>query len=141
MAITRLVEARKAAERAVSEMADGDLKVKAFEVILGHLLAGREQPAAAPEAETGSGQVERGRKTRKSAAPNSAGDRVLALKEEGFFKDQPTIGEIREALKAHGWNYPVTSLSGTMQTLVQQRKLRRQRQKKGNKKVYRYSNP
>jgi hypothetical protein len=139
MAITKLLEARKAAERAVSEMADGDLKVKAFEVILGHLLAGRQQPGAAAGAD--SGQIERGRKSRKSAVPASAGDRVLALKEEGFFKDQPTIGEVREALKAHGWNYPVTSLSGTMQTLVQQRKLRRQREKKGNKKVYRYSNP
>ena len=36
----RLIDLRKAAERAVAEMPDGELKVKAFEVILAHLLGG-----------------------------------------------------------------------------------------------------
>jgi hypothetical protein len=34
----KLVALRKEAEKAIAEMPDGDLKVKAFEVILGHLL-------------------------------------------------------------------------------------------------------
>jgi hypothetical protein len=45
----KIVSARKEAEKAIAGMPDGDLKVKAFEVILGHLLAdgsdGRKPPA------------------------------------------------------------------------------------------------
>jgi hypothetical protein len=37
----KLIDHRKQAEKAVAGMADGELKVKAFEVILGHLLGGR----------------------------------------------------------------------------------------------------
>jgi hypothetical protein len=63
------------------------------------------------------------------------------LRDEGFFKTQKAIGEVREELKAHGWHYPLTTLSGRLQALVQQRQLRRERGVQGKKKVWKYSNP
>jgi hypothetical protein len=132
----RLVELRREAEQAVSEMPDGDLKIKAFEVILNHLLQGPERTqsgaAAAPEPR---------RRDTKGTVETSTIGRILVLRDEGFFKSQRAIGEVREELRAHGWHYPVTSLSPALLTLVQQRKLRRERGKEGNKKIWKYSNP
>ena len=56
-------------------------------------------------------------------------------------KSPKTIGEIRAELQAHGWHYPVTTLSGELIKLVQRRKLRRQRVKVGKKLAWHYSNP
>lgn len=133
----QLVELRKQAEKAVAEMPDGEIKLKAFEVILGHLLEG-SKPEAVPSAEA----EKHPRPKRDRAAPptRSISGRILVLKDEGLFKNQRTIGEVREELRAHGWHYPLTALSGRLQVLVQQRKLRRERSKQGNKKVWKYSN-
>ncbi len=134
----KLVDFRKQAEKAVEDMPDGELKVKAFEVILAHLLGG---PA-----------VERGRSTDAETAPKTRGrregiparslaGRILVLRDEGFFKTQRAIGEVREELTAHGWHYPLTTLSGRLQAMVQHGELRREKIKQGKKKVWKYSNP
>ena len=132
----KLVELRRQAEQAVSEMPDGDLKIKAFEVILSHLLQGSEVTQPSTTAASGSTT----RKAERAAETSTIG-RILVLRDEGFFKSQRPIGEVREELRAHGWHYPVTSLSPVMLALVQQRKLRRERGKEGNKKIWKYSNP
>jgi hypothetical protein len=88
-----------------------------------------------------------GQKRRRSSAiarvnsPNagSCSSRILALGGDGFFAAQRTISEIRTELATRGWHYPLTTLSGRLQTLVQQRHLRRERVKEGRKKVWRYS--
>ena len=134
----KIVELRREAEKAVADMPDGELKVKAFEVILNHLLAGPDVVTV----RTGEGEKEakpKGGKEKVTAT--SIGGRILVLKDEGFFNNQRTIGEVREELRAHGWHYPLTTLSGTLIALVQQRKLRRERAKEGNKKIWKYSNP
>lgn len=138
----KIIELRKQAERAVAEMPDGDLKVKAFEVILGHLLSGTGP--SAPKTEGAQASARRSRPagaTREASPARSISGRILVLRDEGFFKNQKTIGEVREELRAHGWHYPLTTLSGRLQGLVQQRKLRRERATQGNKKLWKYSNP
>lgn len=134
----KIIHLRKEAEKAVAEMADGDLKLKAFEVILNHLLSEKLEKPATPLA--------RGKKSEitipeTEASNDSAAGRILVLKDEGFFKTQKTLGEIREELETHGWHYPTTTLSGVLIELVQKRKLRRVRVKEENKKIWKYSNP
>ena len=136
----KLVALRKEAEKAIAEMPDGDLKLKAFEVILGHLLGATsgtaERPAMHEEEEEAQAKP-----PKKGKAAKSAAARVLVLREEGFFKTQRSMGEIAGELAAHGWHYPLTALSGTLQGLTQRREIRRVRVKKGNKKVWLYSEP
>jgi hypothetical protein len=135
-----LVELRKQAEQAVRDMPEGDLKVKAFETILAHLLSGNTGRAAAPS--DGKSKVALKQKESVPASPKSLGDRVLFLKTEGFFISQRSITEIRDELKKNGWHYPVTSMSGPLQSLVQNRKLRREKVGDGeDRKGWKYSNP
>lgn len=134
----KVVALRREAEKAVADMPDGGLKLKAFEVILGHLLGG-VGVLAGPSITTG--KEPKGKGTREGVPARSIGGRILVLRDEGFFKIQKTIGEVREELKAHGWHYPLTTLSGRLQALVRQGKLRRERAKQGNKRIWKYSNP
>ncbi|MGB6876601.1 MAG: hypothetical protein WBD87_11250 [Candidatus Acidiferrales bacterium] len=129
-----LIELRKQAEQAVQDMKDGDLKVKAFETILAHLLAGNSaepSPASPGKPAPQRKQAE----TSLAKPPKSAVERILSLKVDGFFASQRSIAEIRQELKKNGWHYPVTSLSGPLQTLVTKRVLRRE-----NVKGWKYSN-
>jgi hypothetical protein len=141
-----LIAARKKAEEAVEGMADGELKVEAFKIILHRLLAG----TASSVAETKSRR--RGRQSAKrdsvaatmgqeNAVPRSAPERILALKAEGFFKEQRGISDVRDELQTHGWRYHITALSGTLIGLVQRRELRRLKVEDGNKTTYKYFNP
>jgi hypothetical protein len=132
-----LRDARLMAEKSVSDMPEGDLKLKAFEVTLQHLLA-----AGASHAVT-NGKA-RGSKRVATSAPgqaNTLSERILMLQADGFFDTPKVIGAVREGLQVYGWHYPVTTLSGTLQALVQRRKLRRERVKDNNKVVWKYSNP
>lgn len=143
MEVKKLIEFRKEAEKAVAEMPDGDLKLKAFEVILNHLISIPAQvpggrAGRTPQRDTPTGKPARGQG--ESPAESTAG-RILVLKDEDFFKAQRSIAEIREELQAHGWHYPATTLSGELIKLVQRRKLRRQKVKDGNKTIWKYSNP
>lgn len=84
---------------------------------------------------------------RRSAQARGVGDRasdscigrVQALGNEGFFGSQRSIAEIKSKLADHGWHYPLTTLSGPLLRLVQQRLLRRERVKDGRKRVWKYS--
>ncbi|MGH9369291.1 MAG: hypothetical protein ACRD3M_16650 [Thermoanaerobaculia bacterium] len=135
-----LIEFRKQAEQAVADMSDGDLKLKAFEVILAHLIGGR--PVATKSPSKGREVPVAGKRPRReSESARSITSRILVLRDEGFFNSQKAIGEVREELRAHGWHYPLTTLSGRLQALVQQRELRRERVRQGNKKIWKYSNP
>ncbi len=77
----------------------------------------------------------------RSEQPGTLTGRILAIRSEGFFKTQRSLGEVRESLGSRGWHYPLTTLSGVMQALVRQRELRRERMSVGNKQVWKYSNP
>jgi len=138
MNVKKLVEVRKEAEKAVADMADGDLKVKAFEVILSHLL---EVPEAEAKTSSRTGTGGTATPVKQAAKAKTATARVLVLRDEGFFRNQRSMGEISGELAAHGWHYALTSLSGTLIGLAQKQELRRVRSKKGNKTVWLYSEP
>jgi hypothetical protein len=143
-----LTEARKKAERAVADMADGDLKLKAFELILGRLLLASD---GAPS-QTGHEPKSKARRNVESrnespaegtveTVPVTAPSRILSLKREGFFKEERTITAIQEELQTRGWRYVTTALSGPLMKLVQARELRRAKVQDGNKTIYKYFNP
>jgi hypothetical protein len=135
----KLIELRKQAEKAVEDMQDGEFKLKAFEVILNHLLSPGKTMPTSDRTEVAR-KPPRGYESVEVDSESTSG-RILVLKDEGFMKSPKTIGEIRGELQAHGWHYPVTTLSGELLKLVQKRRLRRQRSKVGKKLVWQYSNP
>lgn len=59
---------------------------------------------------------------------------VDELKVDGFFKQPKSLGEIQKQLANLGHHYPLTALSGPMQSQCKQRSLRRF--KKDKKYVY-----
>jgi hypothetical protein len=88
MALKELVEIRKQAEQAVAEMPEGELKVKAFEVIFNHLLGTeRETGRKAPSVEEGPPQPP----LKATTSSRSASGRILVLRDEGFFATPKTI--------------------------------------------------
>jgi len=139
MEAKRLIELRKQAEKAVEDMPDSEFKLKAFEVILNYLLSpGKADPTLGPLPLKGARSKV---KTGIDIDAESTAGRILVLKDEGFMQTPKSIGQIRAELQAHGWHYPVTTLSGELIKLVQKRKLRRQKGKEGNKIVWQYTNP
>jgi len=134
-----LKEARLKAEKSIADMPDGDLKIKAFEVMLHHLLSNASGGIAVGS--NGKSRTSKKNNPSTSGQANTLSERILLLQAEGFFDSPKPIASIREGLKVYGWHYPVTTLSGTLQSLVQKRKLRRERVKDNNKQVWKYSNP
>jgi len=65
-----------------------------------------------------------------------------AVKEDGFFAKPKTISEVKAELANRGHHIPLTSLSGPLQKLCQDKELRRQKaeDKGGKKKPFVYSN-
>ncbi len=134
MKSTDLIAVRKAAEQAVAEMADGPLKVKAFEVILGSLL---QHGPSSPQHE----EPKAVRRAPATEAPTSFAGRITMLTEEGFFAQPRSLVELQGALAEHGWHYPQENLSTPLVRLVRQRQLRRSQLTEGKKKVWKYSLP
>jgi len=130
-----LVAARKRAEAAVADMAEGALKVKAFEVILGSLIAAESRPHPKPVAAPARPDEVR------SAPPSSLAERIGLLGEEGFFAEPKSLSDIQAKLAEHGWHYPQTNLSTPLVRLVRQRRLRRLQLAEGNKRVWKYALP
>jgi hypothetical protein len=140
-----IVDLRKQAEEAVADMVEGPLKVKAFEVVLETLLAA-EQGSASPlkgqKATLATESPTPGPKDQaKPKTTTSCPERILVLRDEGFFKTPRTIGEIRDQLQVLGWTYPVTTLSGPLQRLAQRRELRRVPGQDANAGSYTYVAP
>ncbi|HTZ95485.1 MAG TPA: hypothetical protein VMB18_03740 [Terriglobales bacterium] len=146
-----LTEARQKAERAVADMPEGDLKLKAFELILTRLLYSSGDTAISDD-----GGVQRSKghprtRTRAGSPPSdvlavdtppiSTPTRILQLKKEGFFSEERSISEIQDELRTRGWRYETTALSGPLIGLVQARELRRAKGQDGNKTIYKYFNP
>jgi hypothetical protein len=135
-----LAEIRKQAEQAVLGMAEGELKVKAFETILAHLLSARVGNIEA-RTESEPRSPEKKSTAVREKPPTSATERILSLKADGFFGAQKSIDEIRQELKRNAWHYPVTALSGPLQALVAKRQLRRERVgDEDGRKGWKYSN-
>ena len=93
MEAKKLIELRKQAEKAVEDMADGEIKIKAFEVILNHLLSPGKSELVQDLNMSEKGQ------SKKASEPavddGTISGRILVLKDEGFMKLPKPIGEIR----------------------------------------------
>ncbi|MGD1158316.1 MAG: hypothetical protein ABSA41_21190 [Terriglobia bacterium] len=135
----RLKEIRKKAQEAIDDMPEGELRTKAFEVILQHLLASESSHKSIEIAPAPAPAHFEGKQARKQ--PGSTKSRILLLKDEGFFAVPRSISEIKSELQAHGWILAMTSLSGPLQQLVQSRELRRIRGQGARQKVWKYVNP
>jgi hypothetical protein len=122
------------AEKAVASVKDPDLKKIAFQRILDDLLgSGPAQKKIGSPAKPTSKQ-----KNLSGSAVSKAGPKayIEELIEDDFFQKPKTISEVRSALESHGHHIALTSLSGPLQKLCQQRQLRRQKNDSGN---YTYS--
>jgi hypothetical protein len=135
------------AEAAVAAMTDPELRRVAFEKILSTLLEGDESSSRVPERRSESEDAKRpGRsRTNRSVSQSRQGPKayVESLIEEDFFKKQRTIAEVKAELANRGRHIALTSLSGPLQKLTQERRLRRQKitaNGKGTKTTYGYSN-
>jgi hypothetical protein len=136
--VEQIQQLRKQAESAVQDMPDGELKLKAFEVILHHLLGAGGGPVLPGVAAARSG----GRPVaapKQVNAPRSASERILSLQAEGFFTLQRSIREIQAELRKRGWHYPLSALSGPLQILAQNKSLRREQMSYGSRRVLKYA--
>jgi hypothetical protein len=125
------------ARDAVKTIDDADLRGRAFEVVLAHLL---RDGNITKENQASEGKSPKRPSTASAVPESTLPGRILSLKTDGFFKGQQTLSAVRDELRKRGWHYPATSLSGPLQLLVRQRELRREQIKDGNKKIWKYSN-
>ena len=128
------------AEKAVSAVKDPELKRIAFQKILENLLTG-----GAADVEGKSAKSPRRKRSREASGMKKAKRGVAAylseLVDEGFFKKQKTITEVKAELENRGHHIPLTSLSGPLQRKCQEKLLRRQKTKgAGKKQTFAYSN-
>jgi hypothetical protein len=135
------------AEVAVASVKDPELRRVAFEKILTTLLEQVTTPHGPSRAKPG------GRKAGKYGARAGAqGEKnlrrgpkayVQELIKDSFFKKQRTLADVKAELVNRGHHVALTSLSGPLQLLTQEKQLRRQKTSadgKGTKTTFVYSN-
>lgn len=132
------------AEAAVAAVKDPELRRVAFEKILATLLEGEAPTRPKPSKKGKAADAPRAKEVRgaKPAARRPKA-KVEELVQEGFFKKQQTIAAVKAELADRGYHIPLTSRSGPLQKLTQEKKLRRQKvtaDGKGSKTTYAYSN-
>lgn len=141
----RFAAIAKQAEEAVAGVKDPELRRVAFEKILDTMLEARASTRPQPTKKVkGAGAKAPKVKGAKTARESSSGPkaRIEELIQEGFFEEQRTIADVKAELANRGYHIPLTSLSGPLQTLVREKKLRRQKKAdgKGAKGIFAYSN-
>ena len=138
----RFAELVKQAEQAVKGVSDPELRRVAFDKILSALLEKPESPRASKQRKEKKSTSSSTRKSpRKSGGPTTY---IRELVGEGFFSKPKTLPQVKAELENRGHHIAVTSLSGPLQSLCQERLLRRQKSKapgKGGKErqTYTYS--
>ena len=118
------------AEAAVASVKDPELKRVAFERILDRLLAGPQialsshNPSPRKPHRTVNRQTAELRRKQLRGGPKAY---VQEMIDDGFFKKPQTIANVRAELGNRGHHIAVTSLSGPLQKLCQDKLLRRQK--------------
>jgi hypothetical protein len=124
------------AEKAVAGVKDPELRRAAFEKILDRLLG--QTPA---KKQPGAPKTVRSSIPRKARSQGGPASHLEELIEEGFFKQQRTLAQVKAELANRGHHVPQTSLSGPLQRLCQRRRLRRKILKgDADRAAYGYSN-
>ena len=135
-----------AAESAVASVKDEKLRQTAFQIVLEDLLAGNSKSSASRSKTSGNSDVRSPKADAgkaKGAKQSKGGTQTYVdeLLEEGFFQKQRSIAELKAELEVRGHHIPLTSLSGPLQQMCKNRKLRRQKvAKSGGRPTYSYSN-
>jgi hypothetical protein len=126
------------AETAVAAVKDPELRRAAFEKILERLLGPSTIEKSGSKKTLPAAPVETRSKSKSRRGPTA---HVEELINEGFFKEQRTLAQLKAELANRGHHVPQTSLSGPLQKLCQNKRLRRERLKAdGEKATYGYSN-
>lgn len=133
------------AEAAVAAVKDPELRRVAFDRILATLLNARQPTDISKEPGLRRGSSKSvvkqtvGRVTGVRRGPKAY---IEELARDGFFKKKRTIADVKAELANRGHHVAMTGLSGPLQSLTQQRQLRRQKitAKDGRKSTYAYSN-
>lgn len=133
------------AEKAVQGVKDPELRRVAFDKVLERLMSNSEGHVRVKKKKSGTNQ-RRDESTRTRAAPQEPrGPKayISQLIEDGFFRHQKTIADVKSELANRGYHIPRTALSGPLQSLTRERRLRRQKvrvNEKGAKAIFAYSN-
>jgi hypothetical protein len=136
------------AESAVAAVKDPELRRVAFEKILATLIEQNITADGAPGRQASRGQAAVPG-TKSKAKPNvpktQSGPKahIEELIAEDFFAEQRTIAGVKAELANRGRHIALTSLSGPLQKLTQERRLRRQKTSTNGKRqkgTYAYSN-
>lgn len=119
------------AEKAVKSVKEPALRRIAFQKILDELLSSKSntQTKALNKRPSSDGNAFR---TPKRGGPNAY---IRQLSNDHFFKTPKTIAQVKAELENRGHHIPLTSLSGPLQKLCQNRVLRRQKRKGEKDKV------
>ena len=128
------------AEEATRAIKDPELRRVAFERVLDDLLSGGGTATSrTPRAVKGKQSTRAPAKPRKSSGPTGYVRELIA---DAFFKKPKTLAEVKAELANRGHHIALTSLSGPLQKLCQERLLRRHKAKsseKGKKVTFNYS--
>ena len=132
----------KRAEAAVASVADADLRMIAFGKIMDSLLeqtggASGKKDQNTPDRATRPSHARVAAGGLKKGGPTGYVDELIG---EGFFKTPKCLADVRTELGNRGHHVPLTSLSRPMMLLCRDRRLRRQKEKNGNKEIFTYSN-
>ena len=131
----------KQAEQAVKGVADPELRRVAFEKILSALLGKADFGASSTPPKTKRLGTVKKVAERKARGPKAY---IGEMIQEGFFAKPKSLPQVKAELENRGHHIAVTSLSGPLQSLCQDKLLRRQKTKapgKGGKErqAYTYS--
>ena len=129
------------AERAVVSVKDPELRRVAFQKVLEDLLANAGDSSTAKTTARKQSRSTAAKGNRKKSAKGGTQSYIDELVEEDFFKKPKTISNLKAELENRGHHIAMTSLSGPLQRMCQQRVLRRQKMKtSGNRQTFGYSN-
>lgn len=129
------------AEEATKAIKDPELRRVAFERVLDDLLARGDGSTHSQERST-KPTTRAARTTARSKTSRGPKGYIRELIDDGFFKKPKTISQVKAELANRGHHIALTSLSGPLQSLCQDRVLRRHKAKsgdKGSKVAYNYS--
>lgn len=129
------------AEDATKAIKDPELRRVAFERVLDDLLAGGDG-ATQSQARLTKSTKRAARTPAKAKTNRGPKGYIRELFDDDFFKKPKTISQVKAELANRGHHIALTSLSGPLQSLCQDRVLRRHKAKagdKGSKVAYNYS--
>jgi len=115
----------------ITEDVEPEYKKFAFAAVLGYLL---QKGKIAPKAEVKP-------IARKEIKRLTLNERILELRDEGFFKEPKSLGDVGAELRNRGYLYSVAHVNVALLRLLRKRGLRRVLEIKAKKKMFLYVNP